>query len=127
MSRERLARAVALLVGLLTLGFGLWALVAPASFYEAIARFPPYNHHFLHDVGAFQIGLGATLLLAVWFRDALVVALGGYTIGAVAHAAAHVLDRDLGGNASDPLSLTILALVALAAVLLYASRKEMRP
>ncbi len=92
-----------------------------------IARFPPYNHHFLHDVGAFQIGLGATLLLAVWFRDALVVALGGYTLGAVAHAAAHVLDRDLGGNPSDPLSLTILALVALTAVLLYASRKEMRP
>ena len=127
MSREGVARALALLVGLLTLGLGIWALVAPASFYESIAAFPPYNEHFLHDLGAFQIGLGATLLLALRFRDALVVALGGYTAGAVAHAAAHVVDRELGGRPSDPLSLSVIALVALAALLLHASRKETKP
>ena len=127
MSREGLARALALLVGLFTLGLGIWALIAPASFYESIAGFPPYNEHFLHDAGAFQVGLGATLLLALRYRDALVVALGGFTVGAVAHAAAHVVDRDLGGRATDPLSLSIIALVALAALLLHAGGKETQP
>jgi hypothetical protein len=126
MNRDGLARGVALAAGLVTFGLGLWALVAPASFYESIATFPPYNLHLLHDVGAFQLGLGATLLLALRSGDALGVALGGYTIGAVAHATAHFLDRELGGRPSDPLSLSVLALVVLAAVLLRASRKETR-
>jgi hypothetical protein len=76
---------------------GLWAFFWPSSFYERIALFPPYNPHFLHDAGAFQIGLGATLLLALYWRDALLVALLGVGLGAALHAVAHVVDRHLGG------------------------------
>ena len=55
--------AVTLLAGILTVAAGAWALLAPRSFAEFV-RFP-YRRHFIHDGGAFQIGIGATLLLAV--------------------------------------------------------------
>jgi hypothetical protein len=55
---------------------GIWAGAAPRSF----ARFVdfPYHEHFLHDLGAFQIGIGVTLLVALAWRDAPTVALTGF-------------------------------------------------
>lgn len=99
------------------LGFGAWALADARSFYDQVATFPPYNPHFLHDAGAFQIGIGATLLLALFWRDALAVALGGAAIGSILHTIAHVYDRDLGGKDSDPVFLGILSLVLTVAAL----------
>jgi hypothetical protein len=49
--------------GLFMLVLGIWAFFAPASFAEIVAF--PYNRHLLHDVGAFQIGIGTTMLLAL--------------------------------------------------------------
>ena len=101
--------------GLFTFAFGVWALVDTSSFYEEIAKFEPYNRHFLHDVGAFQMGLGACLLFAlVWRGDAILAVLGGATVGAVAHWVAHIGDEDLGGRSSDPVTLGIIAVVLTA-------------
>jgi len=98
--------------GLFTLTFGVWALVDATSFYDNIAEFPPYNRHLLHDVGAFQIGLGAALLFALtWRGDAILAVLGGATAGAVTHWAAHVADDGMGGRSSDPYSLGIIAAI----------------
>jgi hypothetical protein len=49
---------------------GVWAMTAPSSFFEQSARFSPItaNRHFIQDIGAFQIGLGAVLLLAATWR-----------------------------------------------------------
>lgn len=113
--RERFPRVVAVLAGLSFVGFGLWAFLAPRSFFEQIAPWRPYNEHFLHDIGAFQVGLGAVLLLAAVSSDALVVALGGAGIGSAMHALAHVIDRGSGGRDSDPITLAILAVVLLVA------------
>jgi hypothetical protein len=111
------ARGVAAVLGVITVAIGAWALLAPQSFYDTIATFPPYNRHFLHDVGAFQLGLGAALLLALRVRDGLVVALGGYAVGGLAHAVSHLVDRDLGGRpAFDITSLTVLAALAILAI-----------
>jgi hypothetical protein len=101
--------------GIFTLALGIWATLDTSSFYEEIAFFEPYNRHFLHDVGAFQMGLGAALLFAlVWRGDALLAVLGGATVGAVTHWAVHVADEEFGGRASDPVSLGIIALVLTA-------------
>lgn len=114
----RAARVVAGAVGATLLVFGLWAFLDAPSFYDQLATYPPYNRHFLHDLGAFQVGLGATLLLATVRRDSLDVALGGAAAGAALHAVAHVWDRDLGGRDSDPWFFVavaaVLAVVALA-------------
>ena len=109
-------RAIAVLVGVALVGLGLWALLSPTSFYSSIALFPPYNEHFLHDMGAFQVGMGGALLLTQLWADALLVALGGTGIGAALHFVSHVIDRSLGGHPSSDIPL----LGGLAAILLVA-------
>jgi hypothetical protein len=107
-------RSVSLLVGiaaLVLLGTGLWAMLSPESFYTVIATYPPFNRHFVHDIGAFQIGLGAILALALIITDAPLVALGGNALAAVAHFVSHLIDRELGGQPSDPLTIGVFALV----------------
>jgi hypothetical protein len=98
--------------GLFTFALGAWALLDTTSFYENIAEFPPYNEHLLHDVGAFQMGLGAALLFAlVWRGDAILAVLGGAAVGAAAHEIAHIADNGLGGRSSDPWSLGLIAVI----------------
>jgi hypothetical protein len=88
------------------------ALATAPRFQRAVG---PLNVHLLHDIGAFNFGLGATLLLALAWADALLVVLAGVGLGATAHALAHWLDRELGGSAADPWYLSAFALVLLAA------------
>lgn len=110
---DRPARLVALGAGLTFTGFGLWAFVDARSFYEQLATFPPFNRHLLHDVGAFQIGIGSILLFASFWANSLAAALSGAAIGAVFHFAAHVLDRNVGGKDSDPVVFGVVALVLI--------------
>jgi hypothetical protein len=57
--------AVTALVGAATVWIGIWCLVDPASFADVVGF--DVHQHFLHDAGAFQLGLGVTLLLAlIW-------------------------------------------------------------
>ncbi len=113
---EQFTRVVAIGVGLVFVGAGLWAFLAPRSFFENAALFEPYNAHFIRDIGAFQLGLGAVLLLAAWLRDALLAALTGVAVGALAHLAAHVIDRDLGGDpAVDIPAFAVIAILLIAA------------
>jgi hypothetical protein len=55
--------AILALAGAGMLIAGGWAGAAPRSF-ARVVNFP-YHQHFLHDLGAFQLGLGVTLLLAL--------------------------------------------------------------
>jgi len=96
---------------------GLWALVDARSFFDAAARYPPYNAHLLHDIGAFVLGFGAILGAALVLADGLAVALAGATVASAAHAVAHVIDHDLGGKASDPYTFAALAVVFVALLL----------
>lgn len=98
--------------------FGLWAELWPASF-GAMILFPPYNEHLVHDVGAFQIGIGASLLLALLRSDAITVALGGFLVAGTIHTLNHVVDRHLGGHALDPWGLGLLVVLAAAALGLH--------
>jgi hypothetical protein len=105
------------IVGLVVIGNGLWAFFAPQSFYDTLATYPPYNRHLFHDIGAFSIGLGFAFLLAMRWRNALTVAIAANAVAAVVHAISHIIDRDLGGKASDPWLLSAIALaLAIPAV-----------
>ena len=118
MGGRSFARIIAVLAGIGFGASGLWALVAPESFFDALAPFDPYNQHFLQDVGSFLIGLGAVLLLAsVPARtDALAVALLGVGIGSLAHTISHVIGIDLGGRpAIDIPLLGVLTVVLIVA------------
>ena len=112
-SGERLLVA---LVAPAPVGPGVWAMAAPESFYATLAVYPPYNRHFVHDIGAFMLGLGTTFGFALALGDALLVALAGNTVGALAHFVSHAVDRDLGGQPGDPLVVGAFALVLVGLV-----------
>jgi hypothetical protein len=118
MTTSRLTTIAAAVGTLFFLGSGLYALVAPESFHDSLAKFEPYNQHYIQDIGAFSIGLGAVLLLA-WLRpglDALTVAFLGTGIGGVAHTISHIIGNDLGGNPERDIPFfTVIALVLLGA------------
>ena len=95
---------------------GVWALLSPRSFSEWI-DFPPYHEHLLHDAGAFQIGIGISVLAALLLSDALVVALLGFVVAGGIHTINHWVDLQLGGHNYDAWligSSTVLAAAALA-------------
>lgn len=103
-------------VGLFMVVAGTYALLWPRSFAETVEF--PVHIHFLHDVGAFQIGLGVALLLALIWADSLAAALGGALVTNVIHTTNHVVDLDLGGRVVDAwLVGTLMALTLVALVL----------
>lgn len=116
-NHRRVVVAISLLCALVTLAIGIWSLVAPESFAAAIG-FPPYNEHLLHDVGAFQIGIGASLVFAVFWTDALGVALAAFVVGGGIHTLNHVLDLHLGGHEADQWALGALTVLALVGLLM---------
>lgn len=113
---QRTVTVVTLLAGLSFVVAGAWAFFAPESFYNYVATYEPYNRHLLHDVGAFQVGIGAALLAALLWSDGLFVALVGATAAAVVHEVSHIIDHGLGGRISDPWWLGLQAALLLAAL-----------
>jgi hypothetical protein len=110
--RRGVVVAAVLLAALMMLVAGAWCWLDPASF--AAATNWPEHEHFLHDAGAFQLGIGVMLLAALWWRDVLAVVLLGAAFTNGLHAVNHVMDLDLGGRPSDPWLIGAVALGALA-------------
>jgi PPOX class probable F420-dependent enzyme len=111
---QTLVVVVTALSGLFMLGGGVWALVWPRDFAHAV-QFPD-SEHFLHDLGAFQIGVGVGLLLALVWRDALACALAAFAVLNTIHAANHAADLDIGGRDSDPWLLAALSVAVILAL-----------
>jgi peptidoglycan/LPS O-acetylase OafA/YrhL len=118
MNLTRFVRPVAWVAVAFWLVFGIWAFVAPRSFFDQVAVFPPYNEHFLHDAGAFQMGLGAVLVFGLIGWDGLGTALAGTAVAAVMHVIAHAIDSDKGGKSTDIPGLAVLALALVVAAVL---------
>jgi len=100
---------------------GLWPLVSPDTFFNALVAFPPYNAHLMRDIGVFTLGAAGALLAAVRFKDTLLVALIGASTAAVVHVVSHVVDSDKGGNPTD-----IPLLAVFAAILVVGTAVRMR-
>ena len=115
------ARIIAGVCGASMLVFGGWALLAPASF-AALVDFPPYNAHLLHDLGAFQIGIGVTTWLAIFWDDALAVGLAGFVVAGGLHTANHAADLELGGHLADGWLLGSLVVLAAVGLILQVGR-----
>jgi hypothetical protein len=119
---QRYVATVLALAGAGMLAAGIWAGIAPRSFARFVAF--PYHEHFLHDLGAFQLGIGATLLLALAWRDAPTVALAGFLVANTLHTVSHATDLDLGGRASDPYAIGVLSLLAAVALVLRVRQRR---
>ena len=123
-ANERYVAWVIGLAGLFHAGSGIWAFAAPRSFYDTVATFPPFNGHFLADIGAFLIGIGVVLLASLVWSDARFVVLLGGTVAAVFHWMSHVRDHDLGGAGSDPWLLGAVAVLLLVGLVMRWSSRH---
>src|SRR4029077_6401775 len=94
------------------------------SFFSSVANFAPANIHLIHDLGAFQIGLGLALIVPVILgaplRTSLIAVLGA----SIVHVGAHVEDVNLGGHPYTDLPALTLICVALAIALANEVKKK---
>ena len=97
----RRVRIGLLLLATPTLITGLWAILAPASWYSDYGHgvappsaFGPYNEHFVQDLGSGYLGIGAVLLLAVLWprREAVHIALLGFVVFSAPHLVVHLVE-----------------------------------
>lgn len=124
-------RVVLLGIGLVQLFDGLYALLAPRSFYGDfpfgrgwVEALPAYNEHLVRDVGGLFIATGVILIAAGIHleRRLVAVALGSWLCFAVPHTIYHLLNLgaygtgDAIGNAVS-LVLTVVLPVWLIVVL----------
>ena len=112
---RRFILAVTLLAGLFMTAAGATALLTPSWFADT-AGFPRHPH-FVHDAGAFQLGIGATLLLALIWHDGLALALAGFLVANTTHAVNHAVDLGLGGHPWDAWGLAAVSLLTVVALI----------
>ncbi|HYP46342.1 MAG TPA: hypothetical protein VEQ66_14220 [Propionibacteriaceae bacterium] len=106
---------------------GVWALLAPGSFYQSfpaaghawVALLPPYNEHLVRDVGA--LSLSVTVLLtaaAVVPTPSLIrVAVTAYTVYAIPHTVFHGLHLEGFPDIDAVAQMTGFAIQLVAATL----------
>jgi hypothetical protein len=115
---------------------GVWALLAPRSFYRNfpvpghawVSLLPPYNEHLTRDVGELSLALTVLLVAAATTGQRLlsVVAIIATAVYAVPHAVYHALHLDgfpTGDAVAQMVGITLqLVLVAVVAWLLWRDR-----
>jgi hypothetical protein len=117
---------------------GVWASLAPTSFYSNfpiaghnwVSLLPPYNEHLIRDVGELSLALTVVLAAAALTGHRLlsVVAAGAVAIYAVPHAVFHFVHLQ-GFPTSDAIAQTAgialqLMIIAIVAWLLWRERAQ---
>lgn len=133
---SRWTKVALVLLALFGLPAGLWAGLAPASFFadypgfgwEWVSPDGPYNEHLLRDVGWTWVGLGAVTVAALaaakrsWARVAGVA----WLLFALPHFLYHVVHLDVYDTTVDQVAVAVstAALVVVAAVAVAAPRRR---
>jgi AhpD family alkylhydroperoxidase len=134
-TRHRLAvRAVLGGLGIVQVVDGLWAVLAPRSYYGDfplgrgwVEALPAYNEHLMRDVGGLFLATGLVLLAAAWAleRRLVIVAAASYLLFAVPHTAYHLFNLEpyaTGDAIANVLALA--ATVLLPAWVLFVVRRR---
>jgi uncharacterized protein YjeT (DUF2065 family) len=121
MKSENNSKAVRFFTALSALMFvipGLMLIFTPRLFYDLLADFPPYNQHFMGDAGAFSLGIGIALLMALRNPAQHRAVLWGAFVAAMAHVLNHAYSDFIVGHEPLRHGLTNTLPLALAALLL---------
>jgi hypothetical protein len=131
----RRTTSVEIRIGLAVLGalealVGVWALLAPLSFYRSfplpghawVSLLPPYNEHLTRDVGELSLALTVVLVAAAasgqWLLS--VVAFMATAVYAVPHAIYHALHLE-GFPTGDAVAQTLGIALQLVVVVVVGS------
>jgi hypothetical protein len=108
---------------------GLWAQLAPRSFYDSFPGFGrvwvavdgAYNQHLIRDVGGLNLGLAFVIAMALVTASPLLVrAAGGasllYGLPHLLYHATHLSPFDIGDALAVVVALSVSVLAAVAAV-----------
>lgn len=126
--------AIRLALGWLLLSalqLGVWALLAPQSFYDNFPGFGrtwvavdgPFNEHFVRDFGALNLALAVVLIFAIirLSRDLVLVAAIASLVWGVPHVIYHIINTDgldgvdIAGNVIGLGASVVVALGLVAA------------
>jgi hypothetical protein len=122
-ARADVVTIVIAIVGVSQILTGLVAFLLPGTFYDVVAGYPPYNEHFLMDVGSWQIALGALAVYGARRPDWRVGLLGLLALQYVLHLIPHLIHFDDAETSGQAWFATI-ALGATAALLIVLLVRE---
>jgi hypothetical protein len=125
---KKLYRVTLILMGVGQAPPGIWALVAPHSFYSDfpgsgrhwVSALGPYDEHLVRDTGGGLLAVAViAALAALWLeRRAVQVALAGWLTFAIPHLAYHLTTLDKYGTGDNVANIATLVLAVLPAGLL---------
>ncbi|MFI6867527.1 hypothetical protein [Nocardia sp. NPDC050406] len=126
------------ILALVGLVIGLWAVVAPQSWYDSFPGFGlhwvrvdgPYNHHLAADVGAFFLALAAVTLAALYYLDSLIARIAGlaWLVFGLPHLLYHFTHWVEQSAISTVLNAVgLIALPALGLACMIVAPRERRP
>lgn len=126
-SRVSFTQVIIALAGAVNLFTGAALLLAPGWFFNTIGNFPPFNRHYLGDVGSFLLPIGIGLLIAV--RDPMQhrSLIGVVAAGSLLHAINHLYDDFVARQAAAHFvteTIPLLALAVLLAVAYFTSHRS---
>src|SRR5262245_39908748 len=110
-------------LGLVQLVDGLYALLAPSSFYRDfplgrgwVEALPAYNEHLVRDVGGLFLATAAVLLAAAWTleRRLVILASASFLIFSIPHTIYHF--ANLGPYSTGDAIANVIALAATVLV-----------
>jgi hypothetical protein len=113
---------------------GLWALVAPHSFYKDfpagrggwVSATGPYNEHMTVDYGALSMALVTFLIAAavILERRLVLAAAGAYLVWSMPHFIYHLATLDIYGT-GDAIgnAVTLAATVVLPLAIIFVARR----
>ena len=127
------ARATLISLGAIQFVNGIWATLAPTSFYEDfplgiggwVSALPAYNEHLMRDVGGLFLATGFILLIAAvrLERRLVVLALVSYLLFSIPHAIFHFFNLEpygTGDAIANAVTLAATVLLPLGLLVLLA-------
>jgi nucleoside-diphosphate-sugar epimerase len=124
-----LARIGLLLLALTSLELGIWATLAPQSFFKSfpgggrhwVAVDGPFNEHLVRDFGGYNLALALLLIVALVVGSRLLVttAAGAYLLFAVPHFLYHLLNLqvyDTSDKVANVFSLALSVVIPIAVI-----------
>jgi hypothetical protein len=125
-----LARILLLFLAIPALEIGLWATLAPQSFFNSfpgggrqwVAVDGPFNEHLVRDFGAMNLAIALVLIVALVVGSRLLVATaaGAYLLFAVPHALYHFFNLEVLSSSDQVANVVTLSIsVVMASAVLW--------